>query len=80
MCNEDAHYNVICNNEHRIKAKCPMIGEQFHKLWCINMKEYYGTIKMIIMKTVAMQNTFLIGCKVQNAEYQVCRNITHTQT
>lgn len=26
-------------------------------------KVYYGTIKMIIMKTVATWNTFMIGCK-----------------
>lgn len=63
MGNEDAHYSVICNNKHCKKAKCPTISERFYKLWCINVKGYYGAIKMIIMKIVATRNTFVIGGK-----------------
>lgn len=63
MGNEDVYYSVICNNKYCKKVKCLIISERFYKLWCINVKGYYGVIKMIIMKIVVIRNIFMIGGK-----------------
>lgn len=78
MCNEDTHYSIIYNNKHCIKAKCPTTGEQFCKLWCSNMKGYYGAIKMIIMKTVATRHTFMreSKCKLQNIKSEAIKCVS----